>query len=182
MKIRERIGSRYAVMEMISEEPLTTFLDPTEETRAIAKEIEKKSDRMYKRLQLVTEWVYNNIKYQPDEVTTGAPEMFSSPTVTLRRKVGDCEDMAFLICAIANSFSDKIPEPNYVTIGYYQAGIKPPFSFHAWAYCGKIVCDGTAGFVTVEDDERYNPILGISRHAIYILKPISYFTRRDLLW
>jgi len=173
-----RIGSRYAVIEIRSTEEFTTFLNPIPETERIARAIEKRTSDPVKQLELITRWVHENITYMPDWLTSGKGECFSSPRETLRRRAGDCEDMSFLICSIANALRRR-PKPVYVTIGYYRPPYRQPRSFHAWAYCGGVVCEGTAGFITGKDDERYHPIFGIQRDAIYIFKPVRYFLEKE---
>lgn len=177
MKV-SKIGSRYAVIKMKTTEEFTTFLNPIPETVKIARAIEKKTSNPVKQLKLITKWVQENILYEPDWLTSGKAECFSGPKTTLMRRAGDCEDFAFLICSIANALKRK-PKPVYVTIGYYKPKYREPRSFHAWAYCGGVICEGTGGFITNKHDERYHPILGIQRDAIYIFKPVRYFLEKD---
>ena len=46
-------------------------------------------------------WVTNHVKYKSDKYTYGKPEYWATPGQTCMRGVGECEDGAILIVALA---------------------------------------------------------------------------------
>lgn len=52
-------------------------------------------------LELIADWIHNNIKYTDDKEVWKKSDYWQSPTETLELRTGDCEDFAILLWACA---------------------------------------------------------------------------------
>lgn len=74
---------------------------PNSTVNALAKTIVNQSDTDDVKMYKIEQWVQDNIKYVSDTNNYGTEELWVYPTVTLRKRSGDCEDGAFLMHSLA---------------------------------------------------------------------------------
>ena len=81
-----------------SEEDYSMYLQfPNADIKALVDTIVEPTDTNDEKAYKIMSWVQNNITYQDDWKTYKSNEFWALPTMTLDKKVGDCEDGAFLI-------------------------------------------------------------------------------------
>jgi transglutaminase-like putative cysteine protease len=96
------IQFRYGGVEQESETDYTGYLQyPNPGINALAKSIVEPHDSNDTKMFKIEQWVQQNIKYQSDMKTYGQSELWAYPTMTVSKKVGDCEDGAFLMHSLA---------------------------------------------------------------------------------
>jgi predicted transglutaminase-like cysteine proteinase len=74
---------------------------PNPSIQALAYSIVTPSDTNDQKMFKIEQWVQDNITYVSDLENYGAMELWSYPSVTLKKKSGDCEDGAFLMHSLA---------------------------------------------------------------------------------
>lgn len=96
---------------------------------ALAQEIRSKlgeQDSLTARLREAYNYVTANVKYVVDMKAFGYEEVWQKPTSTLKRGVGDCEDLSFLLCSLLLALG---VQARVVFGGYNGEG-------HAWVEAG----------------------------------------------
>ncbi len=68
---------------------------------SLAKSIVDRSDSNDEKVYKIEQWVIENIEYVLDTHNYGMNEYWATPTLTLLRETGDCEDGAFLLHSLA---------------------------------------------------------------------------------
>ena len=74
---------------------------PNAQISALAETIVSPGDTNDEKMYKIEQWVQDNITYVSDEENYGTGELWAYPTVTLRKKSGDCEDGSFLMHSLA---------------------------------------------------------------------------------
>lgn len=104
---------------------------PNAEIKALAIEITDPTDTMDEKAYKILRWVQNNIEYKSDFKSYGKMEYWAEPTITLKRKSGDCEDGAFLIHSLM--LNAGIPWERIRTYaGDVRAGAGAATGGHGW--------------------------------------------------
>jgi predicted transglutaminase-like cysteine proteinase len=78
-----------------------------------------------KDLNMIYNWVGDNIQYESDIDIHGKEEYWQFPYETLELKSGDCEDQAFLLCSLIRA-SGEPAEDTFVALGIINS------KGHAW--------------------------------------------------
>lgn len=99
---------------------------------SLAKYIVGKSSTNDEKVYKIEQWVIENIKYTLDIHNYGMTEYWATPSLTLLRETGDCEDGAFLIHSLA--LHAGVPIDQLRTYGGFveiEEGI-PMLGGHGW--------------------------------------------------
>jgi transglutaminase-like putative cysteine protease len=167
----------------------TTFLDATPQTQAVAFRLTAGAERplaALRKLALIRRANRGDDKpyvgYLSDLKNYGKIELWTSPNETLERGSGDCEDMAFLICSMANSLPNHLgPDEIRVGIGKVDRIAILPFimgtlngMYHAWAEArignNWYIIDGVSGKVHSVPDRRYQTTYAINEWGMRIIR------------
>ena len=106
------------------------FYNPT--IASLAKSIVTRSDSNDEKVYKIEQWVIDNIEYALDIHNYGMNEYWATPSLTLLRQRGDCEDGAFLIHSLA--LHAGVPIDRLRTYGGFvelEEGI-PLLGGHGW--------------------------------------------------
>lgn len=123
------------------------FIKPNDPgVQAIAAEIVRKlggEDSLGNRLQEAYNFVMLNVPYVPDMTVFGYEDVWQLPDSTLRRRMGDCEDLSFLLCSLLVALGIQA----HVVLGMYK-GVG-----HAWVEAS---LDGAGGILESTSGQPFN--------------------------
>lgn len=130
-------------------------------------------------------WVAENIKYETDRNQFATLERWAYPAETLQSRIGDCEDMSFLLASIIIALD--VPAPTVgVELGHFKR------DGHAWVwvkdrYDREHILETTAEMKPTSHinlipkgglvSENYTPELRIHQTGCVILRPRTVYTR-----
>jgi hypothetical protein len=109
------------------------------------------------RLREAYNFVTLNVRYVLDMTQYGYEEVWAMPDETLKRRMGDCEDLSFLLCSLLRALG----VPARVVFGEYK-GVG-----HAWVEAS---VDGTGGIL---ESTSGQPFSGFSDPAGYSVEGVS---------
>lgn len=98
IQYQNQIGTQEASDEVDYSEYLQY---PNQSIQLVADLIVEPHDSNDTKMYKIEQWVIKNIRYQSDEKTYGRGEFWAYPTMTLSKRLGDCEDGAFLMHSLA---------------------------------------------------------------------------------
>ena len=156
----------------------TTFLTPTAATSQLASQMTQGCTtpvqalcRLAKLRSIKAQDGLPIVDYKSDSEGYRQLEFWASPDKTITNRYGDCEDMAMLICAMAQGLPDNLrPSEVRVVVGKADPLVVLPFisgfgMFHSWceAYIDHIwyIVDGVNGHCGTYPDFRYRHMFGI---------------------
>ncbi len=104
---------------------------PNGEIKTLAMTIVSRSDSNDDKAWKLMRWVQGNIQYVDDIKNYGQNEYWALPTMTMRRKTGDCEDGAYLLGSLMLNAG---VDPGRVRVygGFVSAGTNASTGGHAW--------------------------------------------------
>ncbi len=141
---------------------------PNGEIKNLAMMIVSRSDSNDTKAWKLMRWVQDNIKYVDDIKNYGQDEYWALPTVTMKRKTGNCEDGAFLLGSLMlNAGVD--PERVRVYGGFVFSGTNASTGGHAWVsykreidnqwvaldWCYYPTTDAINNRPTLKEDKKY---------------------------
>lgn len=135
-----------------------TPLDPS--VQAVAADIVQKlkeEDSPANRLREAYNYVTLNMQYMKDMTQWGYEEVWAMPDETLRRRMGDCEDLSFLLCSLLRALG----VPARVVFGLYKG------EGHAWVEAS---VDGTGGIL---ESTSGQPFSGFADPAGYGVEEVA---------
>lgn len=109
------------------------------------------SDTPASRLREAYNYVALNIRYVADITEYGYPEVWAMPDETLKRGVGDCEDLSFLLCSLLHALG----VPARVVFGEWRG------TGHAWVEAS---VNGAGGILETTSGQ---PFIGFADPADY---------------
>jgi len=134
------------------------FITPEDPSvQAVAKSIVEKlgaEDNAASRLREAYNYVTLNIRYVTDIKQWGYPEVWAMPSETLKRGLGDCEDLSFLLCSVLHALGVR----SRVVFGEWKG------QGHAWV---EAWTDGTGGILEATSGQ---PFTGFADPAAYAVQ------------
>jgi predicted transglutaminase-like cysteine proteinase len=105
---------------------------PNSIVSALASTIVSPADSNDTKMYKIEQWVQDNITYVSDTENYGLDELWAYPTMTIKKKTGDCEDGAFLMHSLA--LAAGIPYDRLRTYGglVYADSYGLSTGGHAW--------------------------------------------------
>lgn len=100
------------------------------------------NDSSQARMREAYNYVTLNIRYVADVTEYGYPEVWAMPSETLKRGVGDCEDLSFLLCSVLHAL--RIPAR--VVFGSWRG------TGHAWV---ETAFDGSSGILETTSNQPF---------------------------
>lgn len=88
---------------------------PSKEMKELAFQIVDKDDSNDEKMYKIEQWVIDNFDYEYDIRNYGKDEYWATPSETIRKGKGDCEDGAFLIHSLG--LNAGVPEERLRTYG-----------------------------------------------------------------
>ena len=133
------------------------FIKPQDpQVQAIARQIVEKlagQDSQEARLREAYNYVTLNVKYASDMSVYGFEEVWAMPSEALKRGVGDCEDLSFLLCSLLRTLGIRAG----VTFGTYK-GVG-----HAWV---EAFLDGSGGIRESTSGQRFSGFADPSGYTV----------------
>jgi len=117
------IDSKYRVYSRLDSFLLEQVKDPTQELQDLANSLKKKTTDT--TVINILKWVYNNIKYETDNINYGYSEKWAKAEEVLKRKKDDCDGINSLIYVLARLAGI----PSYLL---YNAIGDTPVGGHYW--------------------------------------------------
>jgi hypothetical protein len=131
------------------------FITPQDPSvQAVAADIVQKlgqEDSPANRLREAYNYVTLNVQYAKDMTQYGFEEVWAMPDETLRRRMGDCEDLSFLLCSLLRALGVSAR----VVFGLYKG------EGHAWVEAS---VDGFGGIL---ESTSGQPFSGFADPAVY---------------
>lgn len=104
---------------------------PNDQVKSLAMSIVSRSDSDDEKAWKLLRWVEDNVQYKDDISNYGRDEYWALPTLTIKKRTGDCEDGAFLLGSLMlNAGVD--PDRVRVYGGFVSAGTNASTGGHAW--------------------------------------------------
>jgi hypothetical protein len=125
--------------------------------QAIAAKIVEKlgaEDSMTNRLRAAYNFVTSNMRYESDMKQFGYEEVWQYPESTLKRRMGDCEDLSFLLCSLELALGVNAR----MVFGVYKG------EGHAWVWAE---ADGASGIL---ESTSGQPFTGFADPADYTVE------------
>lgn len=94
------------------------------------------------RMREAYNYVTLNIRYVADVAEYGHPEVWAMPSETLKRRVGDCEDLSFLLCSLLHALGIQAR----VMFGEWRG------TAHAWV---EAAVNGAAGILETTSNQPF---------------------------